>query len=342
MTAFAAQLSRGPLDELSFQFAPQFVLFAAVKLGVFSAMEGGSKDSEAIAAATGCSPRGIRMLLDCAAALGLLEKKHGLYDLNRFSRRHFLPLSEDYVGQVFMYSDLLVKLWSTLPEAIRTGKPTLSKLTEGEKKRLQIEVVDALFQVQRASAWRLAQALEETGLFRRESEEPAKILDLAAGSAVWSIPLAVKLAAAQVAAVDFASVLKVARRYTRKYGVHGRYRFIDADIRELDLGGDEYDLAILGHICHSEGPAHTQRLLKKALRALHGDGKLLVIDYIPDEERKSDLLPLLLALNALLGTEEGDTFTFSQYERWLLDAGFKAVRRVRVEGHSPILAALKS
>lgn len=341
MIAFAAQLSRGPLDELSFHFAPQFVLFAAVKLGVFSALEEGAKDFEAIASATGCSPRGIRMLLDCTAALGLLEKKRDLYGLNRFSRRYLVPSSEDYVGQVFMYSDLLVKLWSTLPEAVRTGRPTLSELTEGERKRLQVEVVDALFQVQRANAWRLAEALEETGLFQKELDEPVKILDLAAGSAVWSIPLAVKFAAGQVTAVDFASVLDVAERYTRKYGVQSRYRFVDADIREMDFGSDEYDLVILGHICHSEGSEQTQRLMKKALRALQGNGKLLIIDYIPDEERKSELLPLLLAINALLGTEEGDTFTFSEYEQWLLNAGFKAVRRVRVEGRSPILAALR-
>lgn len=342
MIAFANRLSRGSLDELSFLFAPQFVVFAAVKLGVFSEIAEGPKNAWDIASATTCSPRGMRMLLDCMAALGLLEKGGQKYRLNSISRKYFLPTSEDYVGQVFIFSDLLGKLWSTLPEAVKTGSPTFSMLTDREKKRLQLEVVDGLFQAHRANAWKLAGLLAETGLIERQFDEPVRILDLAAGSAVWSIPLALKFERAQVAAVDFAPVLEVARRYTQKYGVQDRYRFIDADIRELDFGADEHDFVILGHICHSEGPEKTQRLIKKSFRALRDGGKLLIMDYLPDEERKSELLPLLLALNTLLGTDEGDAFTFSQYEQWLGAAGFKAVRTIRVESHSPILVALRA
>ena len=65
------------------------------------------------------------------------------------------------------------------------------------------------------------------------------------------------------------------------------------------------------------------------------------MDYIADEERKADFMPLLLALNALLGTEEGDTFTFSEYRRWLTEAGFESVQAVPVGGHSPIILGLK-
>jgi SAM-dependent methyltransferase len=342
MIAFAERLSRGSLDEVSFHFAPQFVVFAGVKLGVFSEISEGAKDAAAVASATGCSPRGMRMLLDCMAALGLLQKRGGRYGLNRISRKYFLPASEDYVGQIFLLSDVLVKLWSALPEAVKTGKPALSKLIEGEKERLQIELVDALFQVHRADAWRLAEALEKKGRYDGGFAEPGRILDLAAGSAVWSIPFALKYRRAQVSAVDFAPVLDVTRRYTEIYGIRNRYRFIAGDVQAVDFGTDEFDIVMLGHICHSEGPKKTQRLMRKSYRALRERGKLLIMDYISDEERKSEILPLLLALNTLLGTEEGDTFTFSEYERWLLDAGFKAVRTVRVGRHSPILVALRA
>jgi len=66
------------------------------------------------------------------------------------------------------------------------------------------------------------------------------------------------------------------------------------------------------------------------------------MDYVPDEERKSPTLPLLLALNALLGTREGDTFTFSEYRQWLMSAGFNAVKTIEISGHSPVMVGLKS
>jgi SAM-dependent methyltransferase len=110
----------------------------------------------------------------------------------------------------------------------------------------------------------------------------------------------------------------------------------------MDFGSEKYDLALLGHICHSEGAEWSRRLIDKCFRALRKNGRLLIIDYIVDEERRSGLMPLLLALNALLGTEEGDTFTFSEYRQWLSNAGFTEVRAMPLEGQSPIIAALKA
>lgn len=341
MIAIAEKLARGTLDELSFHFAPQVLLFTALKLGIFPAIAEGAKSVNSIAAATDCSTRGVRMALDCMTAMGLLEKENEIYDLNNLSRNYFLPSSEDYIGRLFMHCDQLLKLWLTLPEAVRTGRPTLGFFTDEEKERLNISIVDALFQVHRVYAWRLVEVLKNNGSFLGGHNAVIKILDVAAGSAVWSIPFTIKYGQAEVTAIDFAPVLEVAKRYTRQFGVENRYRLIGADIRETEFGSEEYDLALLGHICHSEGADWSQRLIGKCFRALRKSGKLLIMDYIPDEERKSDILPLLLALNALLGTEEGDTFTFSEYEEWLLKAGFSKARTIRVNDHSPIIVGLK-
>lgn len=341
MITIAERLARGELDELSFHFAPQILLFTALKLGIFPAMGKGAKGLSSIALATECSPRGVGMVLNCLTAMGLLEKKNDTYELNDFSRRYFLPSSEDYIGQLFMPTDQLLKLWLTLPEAVKTGRSTLSLFPEEEKEKLNLSIVDALFQVHKAHAWRLADILKHNTPFLAEHYGIVKILDVAAGSAVWSLPLALKYERAEVTAIDFASVLEVAKRYARRFGVENQYKFLGADIRQIDFGNDEYDLALLGHICHSEGAEWSRRLIGKCFRALKENGKLFIMDYVPDEERESDVMPLLLAINALLGTEEGDTFTFSQYKNWLLNAGFREARTLRVNDHSPVIVGLK-
>lgn len=240
-----------------------------------------------------------------------------------------------------MYSGQLVKLWLTLPEAVRTGRPTLSLFTEEEREGLNVAIADALFQVHRGYAWRLVDVLENHSSILAECNAISKILDVAAGSAVWSLPFALKYKDVKVTATDFVPVLEAARKYARQFGVENQYRFIGADIRETEFGSDEYDLALLGHICHSEGAHWSQRLIGKCFHALRKNGRLLIMDYIPDEERKSDILPLLLAINALLGTEEGETFTFSQYKHWLLNAGFQKVQTIPINGHSPVIVGLK-
>lgn len=335
------KLARGALDELNFDFASQVVLFTALKLDIFSVIDKEAKGVDEIASAVKCSARGMRMLLNCLAAMELLEKENETYALNRLSRKTLLPSSKDYIGSLFMHWEKLVKLWLTLPEAVKTGKPTLGLFTDEEKERLNIDIADALFQVHKGYAWGLAEALEISAGFLPEHGRAMKILDVAAGSAVWSLPLALKYERAEVTAIDFASVLEVAKRYARRFGVESQYKFIGADIRQIDFGNDEYDLALLGHICHSEGAEWSRRLIGKCFRALKENGKLFIMDYVPDEERESDVMPLLLAINALLGTEEGDTFTFSQYKNWLLNAGFREARTIRVNDHSPVIVGLK-
>ncbi|MGH7774627.1 MAG: class I SAM-dependent methyltransferase [Candidatus Binatia bacterium] len=341
MIAITEKLARGALDELNFHFAPQIVLFTAIKLGIFPVIEKGAKGVESIASATGCSTRGVRMVLNCLTAMGLLDKEKEIYDLNHLSQKFLLPYSEEYIGHLFMHGDKLLKLWLTLPEAVRTGRPPLSLFTKEEREGLNVAIADALFQVHRVYAWRLVDVLADHSSTLAECNPICKILDVAAGSAVWSLPFALKYKDVKVTATDFVPVLEVTRRYARQFGVENRYRFIGADIRETEFGSDEYDLVFLGHICHSEGAQWSQRLIGNCFRALRKNGKLLIMDYIPDEERKSHMLPLLLAVNALLGTEEGDTFTFSEYKHWLLNAGFKDAQTIPINDRSPIIVGIK-
>lgn len=340
MISISEKVEKGTLDELSFHFAPHIVLFTALKLGIFPAVASGTGSITSIAGAIDCSPRGVRMLLDCLAAMGLLNKKSGQYGLNNLSRRYFLRDSEDYVGNIFACCDEMIKLWRTLPEGVRTGKPTLSILNEEEKQRLTLLTVDSLFQAHKAMASKLADRVMNDSFLT--SASVLRILDVAAGSAVWSIPFALKCSSGQVTAVDFDPVLDVARKYVRRFGVEDRYRFIHGNIRELDFEENKYNFVLIGHICHSEGAYWSQRLMEKCFRALNADGRLLIMDYVADEERRTELMPLLVALNALLGTNEGDTFSFSEYKRWLIEAGFRDVQALPIEGHSPVIVGLKN
>jgi hypothetical protein len=100
---------------------------------------------------------------------------------------------------------------------------------------------------------------------------------------------------------------------------------------------------ILGNICHSEGAQHSRELIAKSTRSLKHGGKLLIADMIPEDDRRGPLHPLLFALNMLVNTEEGDTFTFSDYSRWCKEGGLKDVRLLPMTApdYSPLVVAEK-
>ncbi|MGH7847714.1 MAG: class I SAM-dependent methyltransferase [Candidatus Binatia bacterium] len=334
MMTLSRELKKGALNEINFSFAPQLILWTALELEIFPALEGGANSLDRLAALLRCSEKGLRRILDCLAAMGFVEKRNQTYDLTAVARSYLLPSSENYVGHLFSGSAQLMKYWLTLPEAVRTGRPTLGLFPDADREAYDFEVIEALFQFHKHSAWELARAV-------LQKATPTRILDVGAGSAVWSLPFASQCPQLEVTAIDFPPVLALARKFARRFGVEKQYRFIGGEILTVDLGEQEFDLVLLGHICHSEGPRRSRELFSQCFRALKNKGRLLIMDYIADEGRASEFLPLLLALNTLLGTDEGDTFTMSEYLEWLRQAGFIGVESLCVKGHAPVVMACK-
>ena len=328
------ELKKGALDEIDFSFAPQLILWTALELQIFPALASGANSLDRLAELLRCSEKGLRRILDCLTAMGFVEKRNQTYELSSLARSYLLPSSASYVGHLFSSSAQLMKYWLTLPEAIRTGRPTLGLFPDAEREAYDFAVIEALFQFHKNSAWELARAV-------LQKTTPTRILDAGAGSAVWSLPFASQCPHVEVTAIDFPPVLPIARKFACRFRVEKQYRFVGADIRTVDLGEQEFDLVLLGHICHSEGPRRSRELFSRCFRALKNKGRLLIMDYVVDENRASKLLPLLLALNTLLGTDEGDTFTMSEYLEWLRQAGFTGVESLCVKGHSPVIVATK-
>ncbi|MDB5289586.1 MAG: O-methyltransferase family 2, partial [Phycisphaerales bacterium] len=49
--------------------------------------------------------------------------------------------------------------------------------------------------------------------------------------------------------------------------------------------------------------------------------------------------PLIFAVNMLVNTDTGDTYTFSEMSSWLREAGFENVRQFPAPGPSPLILA---
>jgi ubiquinone/menaquinone biosynthesis C-methylase UbiE len=173
-----------------------------------------------------------------------------------------------------------------------------------------------------------------------KAKDKIRVLDLAAGSGIWGIALAQKSPRVRVTAVDWAGMIPTTKRITQKFGVGDRFNYVEGDILEANFGSD-YDIATLGHILHSEGEKRSRELLKKTFPALKPGGVVAIAEWLVNNERTGPAPALMFAVQMLVNSEKGDTFSFNEIKSWLEDAAFKKVRKLDAPGPSPLILATK-
>jgi ubiquinone/menaquinone biosynthesis C-methylase UbiE len=319
VAAQAPQLDPAPLMQMSFSFAPSRILSAAVQLDIFSKIAAGAQTAGEIAKAADISERGTRMLLDALRGFELLTKHKDAYALSPMAAKFLVRDSPDYLGAMFENNDHW-EAWTKLPEAIRTGKPARAVFDPSEAEKFFSVLTRSLHVQNRIPAQRLAKLL---GI--GTSHKGVHVLDVGCGSGVWSIAIAEADPAAHVTAQDLPKVLDQTRGYVERHDVVKQYDFMPGDLHSLTLPAAKYDVVLLGHIIHSESESSALELFKLLKPSLKPGGRLAIIDMIPNDERSGPPFPLIFALNMLVYTHEGGTYTFSEYKKWLTDAGYASV-----------------
>lgn len=310
------------------------VMLAAIRNGYFDALKMKPAGAAAVAKLTRTDVRAARMVLDELTAEGLLKKSGSQY---RLAPEAALYLTSDsLVGMTGLLTHIgdLVESWMKLGDVMRNGKPVheMDDIKQGEEFFRML--VRGLFSSSYASANLL---LSKVPLSRTA---PLRVLDVAGGSAAWSLPFIQRYPKAAGVVADLPGVLPVAREFVEKFGVADRYDTITGNIRETAFGKSSFDLIILGHICHSEGAQWSKRLIRKCAAALKPGGRLVIPDMIPNDSRTGPVFPLLFAINMLLNTSDGDTFTAADYKEWLKAAGLKFDRVIpaRIIGTEVVMA----
>lgn len=296
------------------------VIQTALKSGIFDALTCRPQTAEEIVQRINTDLHATQMILNELCALGLVHREEDLISLTPEARIFLTSNSLMCVGGMMEHLDALAAPWRALPEVLRTGEPVRREDQPDGGFRSFKELARGLFPMSYASSLVLAEELE------LPNRPDLRILDVAAGSAAWSLPFAQKYPGARVDALDSAPVLEVAREYARRLEVEDRYDFMSGNVREHYFGHRKYDLVLLGQICHSEGAEWSRKLIGKSAGALRTGGVIVIAEMVPDDNRSEYEFPLLFAINMLVNTAEGDTFTLAEYTDWLEAVGMYDVR----------------
>jgi ubiquinone/menaquinone biosynthesis C-methylase UbiE len=324
------------IAQFAWGYAPPLIIEAALRNKLFDRLENSPKTASELASETATSERGIRMIANALVSLNLLTKQSDRYSLTPESAAFLVTTKPSFQGGIFKHiSRHLIPAWMNLTEIVRTGEGARHADDETTGAKFFEEFVEDIFPMSYGPAQTLAEHLKLAS-----ATSSVKVLDLAAGSGVWGIALAQASPNVQVTAVDWPGVLPVTKRVAQQHGVADRFTFLPGNIQEANLGTGHH-IATLGQILHSEGESNARQLLKRTFDALAPGGTIAIAEFLSNPDRTGPVNAMIFAVNMLVNTTHGDTFTFPEITSWLHDAGFKNPRTLDAPGPSPMILATK-
>src|SRR5262249_60491172 len=93
-----------------------------------------------------------------------------------------------------------------------------------------------------------------------------------------------------------------------------------------------FDVVWYSNVLHIYSPEENQGLFNRVRAALSPGGRLIIQDaFLHDREGLFPEEASLFAVSMLLFTETGNTYTVAETSNWLKQAGFRAIRRLRIK-----------
>lgn len=314
-------------------YMPSRVLLSAIELDAFTAVaRSNAPTAPGLAAALGTDSRATRVLLDALVALGVLTKRDDTYANAPAAARFLVEGAPDDARAALRHNISLWSTWSTLTDVVRAGRPIRH---EEMRERGDDWTTPFIAAMHRNAALRAPLVVQAVG-----AAGARRLLDVGGGSGAYSIAFARAGPALEADVFDLPTVVPIARRHIAEAGLADRVRTRVGDLRR-DAFGTGYDLALLSAICHMLGPDENRDLFRRLRSALVPGGRLVIQDHVMADDRTAPRAGALFAINMLVGTPNGGTYTEAEYAAWLGEAGFTSSRRVALPGPNDLMVAVR-
>ena len=296
-------------------------LAAAERCGLLVALLDRSATADELASSLGLDPIATARVLEVLRSQGAVERIDGRY-------RASPMLTHAYRGPERGFG---WDMWAHLPTYLATGEGfALKRGTPEERERTYAMATPALGNLFEAAANELATKLR-----------PARrILDVGAGSGVWSLAQLAQNEQACATALDFPRVLDNVRDRATALGVHERVSLLAGDYHSIELEPHGFDRIVAANILHLETPDGAARLVRRLAGALAADGELVIVDALSDGSETDERSRAAYALHLALRTQTGYPHAEATILEWLRDAGLTPRPRLRLDAPPRVIGAL--
>ena len=265
------------ISQVAYGFMGSQALFAALDLGVFTALEAGTLDAEALAKQTGAELDPLRSLLEACVALGLVIREGETYRNNKAASRYLVNGARGYMGDYYL-RQIAETLYHQMPDArgALRGEAgvTYSQFLDDPVR------TEAFIRGQHAGSAGPAYLLSRNPDLARYS----CLLDLGGGSGAFSIEAVRRNPNLTAIVFDQPQVIAFAKKFIAEEGFESRIHCVAGDVVKghWPQGGD---LILLSYIISSYRPQALRQMMERAFDYLPKGGGIFIHDFAMHGDR---------------------------------------------------------
>jgi ubiquinone/menaquinone biosynthesis C-methylase UbiE len=226
------------------------------------------------------------------------------------------------------------KRWSDLTDIVRRGKDMITGTAFDIKESEQEAFTGAMHAIAcQMAPWIVAAT---------KPGEAKKLLDIGGGSGAYTQAFLEASPGLTATIFDLPPVINMARQRLVTTGLLDRIQLVAGDFYtdELPRG---HDLALLSAIIHQNSPEQNIELYRKIFCALQPNGRLVIRDHEMSSDHTQPTSGAIFAVNMLVVTPGGRTYSFEEIKSSLELAGFIKINLIQpdermtglVEGFKP-------
>jgi precorrin-6B methylase 2 len=309
------------------------VLAAAADLDLFDAIGTNHLTADAIARRLHCNQRGLTVLLDALVALQMLNKQSKRYSVPASIAKVLTHDGADSVLAMAQHQANCLRRWDQLAKVIITGKPAQRIPSVRGAQGDTASFIGAMHVINTEAADMVVRDIQPLPFNR--------LLDVGGASGTWTIAFLHANPAGSATIFDLPPVIPLAEKRLTKAGLRPRVNLVKGNFYSDPLPKG-CDLAWVSAIVHQNSRQQNRELFRKVYRALDAGGRIAIRDILMESSRTAPVSGALFAVNMLVATAGGGTFTFAELQDDLKAAGFVGAKVVRQdEGMNAVVVAKK-
>jgi SAM-dependent methyltransferase len=325
--------NRQQILELMNGFRPACIIGAAAELDLWTALGDEPRSAEQMARQLGADLRATTVLLDAVTSIGLLQKHDFRYSVPLELRPWLVEDSPETILPMLRHAMNISRCWSQLAQVTRSGRAATPQASICGAEADRAAFIAAMHVVSGPMADDLVQQLGPLRFHR--------LLDVGGASGTWTLAFLRAIPTTTATIFDLPDAIEQARCRLAGTEFASRVSLVAGDFYDDELPGGA-DLAWVSAICHQHSRRHNRELFAKVFRALVPGGRIALRDVVMEPCRSRPCEGALFAVNMLVNTESGGTFTFEEFAEDLQSAGFENPRlAVKHESMNSVVVAEK-
>ena len=300
-------------------FMESRILLSGAELNLFGLLAATPLSAAEAAQRTGTHVRGLTILLDALTAIHLLDKKEGQYACPANVAALLSPDSPDTVLPMVLHAWGLWKRWDKLTEIVRHGGSDRAPGAFEEEGQLEA-FIGAMHVIGRKGAKVFVEAAKPGAA--------KALLDVGGATGTYAQAFLDACPDMRATIFDQPQVIEMARKRLGAEGVLDRIALVAGDFYKDELPGG-HDLVLLSAIIHQNSPEENVALYKNALRSLVPGGRILIRDHVLSPDRTQPPGGAMFAVNMLVATPGGNSYTLAEIRETLEAAGFVQVALIQ-------------